>query len=85
MTQLSAENFENTGPVEKEKVASVPQREQLESTTEPPWPEGKGTEPSVQNIRSYGGRKVVKLSESRSLARERDQSGSMERTVWTSP
>ena len=27
-------------------MASVPQREQLASTTEPPWPKRKGTEPS---------------------------------------
>ena len=40
---------------EKERVASVSQREQLLSTPEPPLPRGKGTEPSVQSTRSWGG------------------------------
>ena len=43
-------------PTEKEWVASVPHREQLASTPEPPLPKGKGTEPSVQSTRSLGGR-----------------------------
>ena len=34
------------------RVASVPQREQLVNTPEPPLPKGKGKEPSVQSIRS---------------------------------
>ena len=42
--------FEHIGPAEKKKVASLPQREQLPSTTEPPLPKGK--EPSVQSTRS---------------------------------
>ena len=41
-----------TGPAEKERVASVPQREQLARTPEPPLPKGKGTKPSVQSTRS---------------------------------
>ena len=52
MAQISAEKLEHTGLAEKERVASVPQREQLASTPEPPLPKGKGTEPSVQSIRS---------------------------------
>ena len=32
--------LEHTGPAEKKRVASVPQREQLSSTQEPPLPEG---------------------------------------------
>ena len=43
MSQTSAEILEHTGPAEKEKMASVPQREQLTSTQESPLP--KGTEP----------------------------------------
>ena len=54
MAQASAEKLEHTKPAEKERVASVPQREQLASTPEPPLP--KGTEPSVQSTRSRGGR-----------------------------
>ena len=52
MTQASAEKLEHTGPAEKERVASVPQREQLARMLEPPLPKGKGTEPSVQSTRS---------------------------------
>ena len=47
MAQASAEKLEHTGPAEKERVASVPQRKQLARTPEPPLPKGKGTEPSV--------------------------------------
>ena len=52
MAQASAEKFEHTGPVENERVASVPQREQLASTPKPPLPKEKGIEPSVQSTRS---------------------------------
>ena len=47
MVQASAEKLEHTGPAEKERVASVLQREQLESTLKLPLRRGKGTEPSV--------------------------------------
>ena len=49
MAQASAEKLEHTGPAEKERVVSVPQREQLARTPEPPLPKRKGTEPSVQS------------------------------------
>ena len=52
MEQASAKKLEHTGPAEKERVASVPQREQLARTPEPPLPKGKRTEPSVQSTRS---------------------------------
>ena len=52
MAQASAEKLEHTGPAEKERVASVPQREQLARTPEPPLSYGKGTEPSIQSTRS---------------------------------
>ena len=52
MAQALAEKLEHTGQAEKERVASVPQREQLASTPEPPLPRGKGTEPFVQSTRS---------------------------------
>ena len=52
MAQASAEKLEHTGPAEKVRVASAPQKEQLERTPEPPLPKGKGTEPSVQSTRS---------------------------------
>ena len=52
MVQASAEKLEYTGPAEKERVASVPQTEQLASMPESSLPKGKGTEPSVQSTRS---------------------------------
>ena len=70
MAQASAEKLEHPGPAEKERVASVPQREQLASMPEPLLPKGEGTEPSVQSTRSWGER--IKVSESRILMRERD-------------
>ena len=48
MAQASAKKLEHTAPVDKERVASMPQREQLESTPEPPLPKGKGTDQLVQ-------------------------------------
>ena len=41
MAQPSAEVLEHTGLAEYERVASVPQREQLASTPEPPLPKAK--------------------------------------------
>ena len=52
MAQASAEKLEQTGPAEKERVVSVPQREQLASTPEPLLPKGKETEPSAVQSRS---------------------------------
>ena len=56
MAQASAEKLtlleKHTVPGEKEKVVSVPQREQLARTPEPPLPRGKGIEPSVHSTRS---------------------------------
>ena len=51
MAQALAEKLEQTGPAEKERVASVSQREQLASTPEPPLPKGKRIEPSVKSTR----------------------------------
>ena len=36
MSQASVEKVEHTGPAEKERVASVPQSEQLARTSQPP-------------------------------------------------
>ena len=70
MAQASAEKFEHIGPAEKEKVASVPQGEQLASTPEPPLPKGKGTEPFVQKYQIVRGERV-KVCENSNLARKR--------------
>ena len=69
MAQALAEKLEHTGTFKKERVVSVPQREQLASTPEPLLPKGKGTEPSVQSTDREG--KRVKMSKSHTLARER--------------
>ena len=63
MAQASAEKLEHTGFAEKERIVSVPQSEQLASTPEPPLT--KGTEHQIVR------RERVKVSESRTLARER--------------
>ena len=49
--QASAEKLEHTGPAKKERVASVPQRQQSGRTSQPPLLTEKGTEPSVQSTR----------------------------------
>ena len=41
MAQGLEEKLENTGPVKKEKIASLPQKEQLVSMPEPPLPKQK--------------------------------------------
>ena len=41
LRRLQREKLEHTKPAEKERVASVPQREQLEKTPEPPLPKTK--------------------------------------------
>ena len=80
MAQSLLEKLDHTGPAEKERVASVLQREQLVGTPEPPLSGGKGTEPSVPSTdpdhevgESQRGRKPY-FGE-----REEDQSESMER------
>ena len=67
MAQASAEKLEHTKLAKKEKVASVQQSEQLTSTSEPPLSKGKRTELFVQIVRW----ERVKVSKSRTLARER--------------
>ena len=70
MAQALAEKLEHTGPAEKERVASVPQREQLARTPKPPLPETKrnrAVSPEYQIMRG----ERVKVGENRTLARER--------------
>ena len=78
MVQALAEKLEYTGPTEKERVASEPQREQLTSTPEPPLPIGneqshlfKAPDREVGEIQ---GEREPHLGE-----RKGDQSGSMKR------
>ena len=84
MAQASAEKLEQTGPAEKERVASVPQREQLARTPEPPLPKEKEQSrlsrvPDREGGESQDGREPH-LGKS-----EADQSESMERKGWTRP
>ena len=69
MAQTSAKKLEHTRSDEKERVVSLPPREQLASTPEPTLP--KGTESSVQSTRSWGAERL-KVGESRILAREKE-------------
>ena len=78
MAQASAEKLEHIGPAEKERVASVPQREQLASMPEPPLPKEKGTShlskaPDHEEGESQGER------EPHHGKKEGDQSESIER------
>ena len=68
MVQASSAKLEHTESVEKERVASVPQREQLASTPEPSLPKGRNraVSPSYQIIKW----ETVKVSESHTLAKE---------------
>ena len=52
MAHASAEILRHTGPAEKERVVSVPHKEQFAKTPESLLPKGKGTEPFVQSTRS---------------------------------
>ena len=78
MAQASAEKLEQTEPAEKERVASVPQRKQLASTSEPPLPEGKGTEYQIMRRGETQDGREPHLDE-----RKGDQSKRMRRNGWT--
>ena len=91
MAQASAEKLEHTGPAKKERVASVPQREQLARTPEPPLPKRKRNSaacPEYQIMR----RERAKVRKSRTLARERgirarawSGKGGLHREEWQIP
>ena len=78
------EKLKHTGPAEKERVASVPQREQLARTLEAPLPRRKRNRaPSVQSTRLWGRRESQGGGEPHLGEREGDQSESMEGEGWT--
>ena len=82
MAQASAEIPEHTRPAEKERVASVPQREQLASMPEASLPKEKEQSrlsrvPDHEGGESQGGREP-QLGE-----KEGDQSESIKRKEWT--
>ena len=76
--RLQRKKLEHTGPAEKERVASVPQREQLASTPEPPMPKKRNRVPDHEGGESQG-EQGPHLDE-----REDDQSESMKSKGWTS-
>ena len=69
MAQASVEKLEHTGPAEKKRVVSVPQREQLAGTLEPSLPKGKGIEHQIIR-RAFSVREVKKTA---SKERKRDE------------
>ena len=63
MAQASAEKLEHTGPAEKERVATVPQREQLANTVRRSRPCQKEKEQSHQSrVPDHEGRGRVTIS-----------------------
>ena len=82
MAQASTEKLEHTGPAEKVRVASVPQREKLASKESRLCQEEK--EQSRQSkVPGHEGRESQGGREPHLGEREEDQSGSMERKEWT--
>ena len=62
--RLQQKNLNILGLPKRKEWPQCHRREQLESTLEPPLPKGKGTEPSVQSTRSWGGgRERIKVGE----------------------
>ena len=82
MAQALVEKLEHTGPAEKERVASVPQRESSwQVCWNRPWQKEKEQSRQSKVPDREGesqGRREPHLGE-----REGDQSGSMERKGWT--
>ena len=68
--RLQRKNLSILGLPEKERVVSVPQREQLARTPEPPLPKGKRNRDVCPKYHIMRGMRV-KMGESRTLARKR--------------
>ena len=83
MVQALAKKLVHTGPAEKERVASVPQRQQLASTPEPPLPKGKRNRAVSSEYQIMTGERVKNGRELHLGESEGDQSGSMECKGWT--
>ena len=78
MVQASAEKLEHTGPAEKKRVVSMPQREQLGKYTRAALAKRKvNRAPDRERGESQGEREPY-LGK-----KERDQSESIERKGWT--
>ena len=69
MAQASAEKLEHTGPAEKERVASVPQREVGKNTGERQERQKEKKQSHQSRVPDSEGKKV-KVGESYTLARE---------------
>ena len=79
MAQASVVKLEHTGPAEKERVALMPQREQLASTPEPPlpkWKKNRGVCPKHQIVRRAFSVREVKRTAAKE--RKRDKYSSAE-------
>ena len=72
MAQVSAEILEHTGPVEKEKVASVPQRESSRQERRSRLSQKEKEQSRESRVPNHEGGGRVKVSESRIFMRERE-------------
>ena len=81
MAQTSAEKLEQTEPAEKESGLSATERAvgKYARAALAKRKRNRAVCPEYQNVRG----ERVNMGESRTLARERNQSGSMERKRWT--
>ena len=72
MAQASAERLEHTGPAEKERVVSVPQRENSWQVRQSRLCQKEKEQSRLSRIPDHEGERV-KVSESRTLAREHEE------------
>ena len=79
MAQALVEKLEQTGPAEKERVASVPQREQLARTPEPLLPKRTRNRALSSRVQDHEGGESQGGRELHLGEREGDQSKSIKR------
>ena len=82
MAQASAGKLEHTGPAEKERVASVPQREHLASMAEP-FCQKEREQIRLPRVPDHEGEESQSGREPHLGESEGDQSKRMERKEWT--
>ena len=78
IAQASAETLEHTGPAKKERVASVPQRENSWQERRSRPCQNEKEQSRLSRVPGHGVGEIVKMGESRTLASE-----SMEWKEWT--
>ena len=84
MAQALAEKLEQTGPAEKKRVASVPQREQLARTRSRPCQKEK-EQSRLSRVSDHEGGESQDRREPHLGESEGDQSESIEWEGWTPP